>query len=34
MAVNDNSKDEGKLSNKQYMTELRRLRAELCKLQE
>jgi polyphosphate kinase len=34
MAEKANSQDEDGLSNKQYMKELRRLKAELCKLQE
>ena len=34
MADKENSQNEGRLSNKQYMKELRRLQAELCKLQE
>ncbi len=34
MAEKENGKHEGGLSNKQYMKELRRLQAELCKLQE
>jgi polyphosphate kinase 2 len=34
MAEKKNSRNEGGLSNKQYMKELRRLQAELCKLQD
>jgi polyphosphate kinase len=34
MAEKKSREDEGKLSNKQYMKELRRLQAELCKLQD
>ncbi len=34
MADKENSQNEGRLTNKQYMKELRRLQAELCKLQE
>src|ERR1700760_1751042 len=34
MSKQENSKIEDRLGNKQYMKELRRLQAELCKLQE